>query len=96
MGFNNIILSKSVTREDEKKKKKNLDVTLQVLLSHFQRIKVNHVYQESNRCANNLAKECCSLSADFVCLDGPYFAELCIILDLDAIGWYSLRLLASF
>ena len=30
MGFNNIILSKSVTREDEKKKKKNHDITLQV------------------------------------------------------------------
>ena len=29
MGFNNIILSKSVTREDEKKKK-NHDITLQV------------------------------------------------------------------
>ena len=95
MGFNNIILSKSVTREDEKKKK-FMTSLYRFLLSHFQRIKVNHVYQESNRCANNLAKECCSLSADFVCLDGPYFAELCIILDLDAIGWYSLRLLASF
>lgn len=29
MGFNNIILSKSVTREDEKKKK-NHDITLEV------------------------------------------------------------------
>ena len=42
-----------------------------------------------------LPKEGYSLSADFVVLDSPYFVELCIILDSNAIGMYSLRLSAT-
>ena len=65
------------------------------LLSHFQHYKINRVYQEANRCADLLAKEACSCLTAFVVLDNPHLVSLCSILDSDAFGLYSLRLLAS-
>lgn len=65
------------------------------LLSHFQCYKINRVYQELNRCVDLLAKEACSCLTAFVVLDNPHLVSLCSILDSDAFGLYSLRLLAS-
>ena len=38
------------------------------------------MYREVDRCADNLAKEGCSLLANFVVLDYPHSAELCVCL----------------
>lgn len=61
------------------------------LLRRFQKIRINHVYREGNRCVDKLAKEACSLEMDFVVLDWPSSSELCNILYSDAVGMYSLR-----
>ena len=65
------------------------------LLGQFQQVKINHVYQEANRGGKNLAKGDCSLVADFIVLDVPLIVELCVILNSNAYGLYSLRLLAT-
>ena len=53
------------------------------------------MYQEANRGGKNLAKGDCSLVADFIVLDVPLIVELCVILNSNAYGLYSLRLLAT-
>ena len=65
------------------------------LLCQFNQVRINHDYREANRCTNHLAKEGCTLIVNFVVLDSPNSDELCIFLDSDASGLYSLRLLAS-
>ena len=65
------------------------------LLSHFQCYKINHVYQEVNRCADLLAKEACSCSTIFAILDNLSLVSLYGTLDSDASGLYSLKLSAS-
>lgn len=65
------------------------------LLSQFQWVKINHVYWDANRGVDNLAKGGCSLSVDFIVLDVPPTVELCVILNFDAYGLYSLRLSAT-
>ena len=64
------------------------------LLRQFNQVRINHVYREANRCADHLAKGGCTLIGTFVILDSPNLDELCINLDFDASGLYSLRLLA--
>ena len=41
-----------------------------------------------------LAREGCCLNDDFVVLENPLSNELCILLDADIVGMYSLRLIA--
>ena len=53
------------------------------------------MYQEVNRCTDNLAKGGCSHPGDFVVLDVPATDELCVILNFDASSLYFLRLLAT-
>ena len=65
------------------------------LLRQFQQVRISHVFWEANRCADYLAKEGCTLDGDFVVLDTPVSEELCIILDYDSFGQYSLRLVAN-
>ena len=65
------------------------------LLRQFQQVRISHVFREANRCANYLAKGGCTLDGDFVVLDTLISEELCIILDFDAFGLYSLRLVAN-
>ena len=65
------------------------------LLRQFNQVRISHVYQEANKCTDHLAKRGWILIWNFVVLDSPNSAGLCIILDSDASGLYSLRLLAS-
>ena len=65
------------------------------LLCQFNQVRISHVYQEANKCTDHLAKRGWILIWNFVVLDSPNSAGLCIILDSDASGLYSLRLLAS-
>ena len=65
------------------------------LLRQFQQVKVNHVFQEATRCADFLAKGGCTLDGNFVVLDTPISEDLCNILNSDALGMYSLRLVAN-
>ena len=65
------------------------------LLCQFNQVRINHDYREANRCTNHLAKGGCTLIVNFVVLDSPNSDELCIFLDSDASGLYSLRLSAS-
>nr|XP_023884096.1 uncharacterized protein LOC111996361 [Quercus suber] len=65
------------------------------LLTWFQGIRINHLYREENRCANKLAREGCCLNDDFVLLDNPLSNDLCILLNVDAAGMQSLRLIAN-
>ena len=53
------------------------------------------MYREGNRCADKLAREGCYLDDDFVVLDSPLSNDFCILLNVDATGMYSLRLLAN-
>ena len=41
------------------------------------------------------AREGCCLNDDFVVLENPLSNELCILLDADIVGMYSLRLIAN-
>ena len=52
------------------------------------------VFREVNMCTNHLAKGGCTLSGNFVVLDSPPIDDLFIILNSDAFGMYSLRLLS--
>ena len=45
-------------------------------------------------CTNHLAKGGCTLSGNFVVLDSPPIDDLFIILNSDAFGMYSVRLLS--
>ena len=65
------------------------------LLRHFSQVRISHVYREANRCADHLAKGGCNMIGTFVVLDAPNSDELCIKLESDAYGLYSLRLLAN-
>ena len=65
------------------------------LLCQFNQVRISHVYREANRCADHLAKGGCTLIGTFVVLDSPNSDELCINLDSDVFGLYSLRLLAN-
>lgn len=60
------------------------------LLDQFHQVRVSHAFREANRCADILAKGGCSLLEDFVILDSPPSESLCINLNLDASGLYSL------
>ena len=64
-------------------------------VGHYDLLTTNFFYREANRCANNLAKGGCTLIVNFVILDSPNSDELCINLDSDVFGLYSLRLLAN-
>ena len=62
-------------------------------LNHcFKRFEV--VFREANRCADNLARACCSFSGIFVVLNAPPNDEFCNILNADTDGLYTLRLSA--
>ena len=65
------------------------------LFRQFNQVKISHVYREANRCADHLAKGGCTLIENFVVLDSPNLDELCIFLDSDAFGLYTLRLSTS-
>ena len=65
------------------------------LLRQFQQVRVSHVFREANRCVDYLAKGGCTLDGNFVVLDTPISEDLCIILNFDALGLYSLRLVAN-
>lgn len=65
------------------------------LLCQFQQVRTSHAFREANRCADYLAKGGCTLIEDFVILDTPVSEELCIFLDSNASGLYSLSLSAS-
>ncbi|KAK9988891.1 hypothetical protein SO802_029130 [Lithocarpus litseifolius] len=65
------------------------------LLEQFQQIVIKHVFREANRGANSLAKGACSLTSDFVVVDVPPTPDLNVIVNSDANGLYSLRLIAN-
>ena len=65
------------------------------LLRQLHRFKINHAFRKANRSVDYLAKGGCSLLRNFVVLDCPPTDELCHILDSDASGLYSLRLVAT-
>ena len=65
------------------------------LLGQFHCIKINYVFREANRCADNLARAGCSFSENFIVLDLPPSDDLCNFLSSNAAGLYSLRLLAT-
>ena len=56
---------------------------------------IKHVFREANKRADSLAKGDCSLTSDFVVLDGPPTPNLNVIVNSDANGLYSLRLIAN-
>ena len=62
------------------------------LLHQFNQVRISHVFREANRCADYLVKGGYTFIGNFVVLDSPISDELCIILDSDASGLYSLRL----
>ena len=64
------------------------------LLEQFQHVEVTHVFREANKCTDNLARAGCSLLGNFVVLDAPPNEGLCSILNADANGLCTLRLLA--
>ena len=66
------------------------------LLTRFQGMRIKHVYREGNKCADMLARESCWLMDDFVVLDRPLSNDLCILLDADTTGMYSVRLVANY
>lgn len=65
------------------------------LLGQFQLIVIRNVFREANRGANSLAKGACSLTSDFVVLYLPPTPDLNVIVNSDANGLYSLRLMAN-
>ncbi|KAK9990873.1 hypothetical protein SO802_025858 [Lithocarpus litseifolius] len=65
------------------------------LLEKFQQTVIRHVFREANRGADSLAKGACSLSSDFVVLDAPSTLDLNVIVNSDANGLYSLRLIVN-
>ena len=65
------------------------------LLWQFQQTVIRHVFREVNRGANCLAKGACSLTSDFVIFYVPPTPNLNVIVDADANGLYSLRLIAN-
>ena len=65
------------------------------LIRQFHWIKTSHVFREVNMCTNHLAKGGCTLSGNFVVLDSPPIDDLFIILNSDAFGMYSVRLLST-
>ena len=65
------------------------------LLWQFQQTVTRHVFREANRGADCLAKGACSLTSDFVIFDVPPTPNLNVIVDADANGLYSLRLIAN-
>ena len=65
------------------------------LLRQFQQTVIGHVFREANRGADCLAKGACSLTSDFVVFDFPLTPDLNVIVDADANGLYSLRLIAN-
>ena len=56
---------------------------------------IRHVFREANRGADCLAKGACSLTSDFVVFYSPPTFDLNVIVDADANGLYSLRLIAN-
>ena len=56
---------------------------------------IKHVFREANKGADSLAKEACSLTFDFVVLDDLPTPNLNAIVNSDANGLYSLRLIAN-
>ena len=65
------------------------------LLRQFHQARIRHVFREANKRADYLAKGGCTFAGTFVVLDFPYPEELCNILNSDASGLYSLRLIAN-
>ena len=65
------------------------------LLGQFQWTTVRHVFREANRGAASLARGACSLTSNFVVLDVPLTPDLNVIVNSDANGLYSLRLIAN-
>lgn len=65
------------------------------LLNRFQQVKVSHAFREANCCADSLAKGGCYLLEDFVVLELPPNDSFYVMLNSDAFGLYSLRLLAN-
>ena len=65
------------------------------LPGQFQQTVIRHVFREVNRGAYSLTKGACSLTSDFVVLDVPPTLELNVIVNSDANGLYSLRLIAN-
>ena len=66
-----------------------------ILLTRFQDMRIRHVYREGNKFADMLARESCWLNDDFVVLESPLLNDLCILLDADVTGMYSVRLVAN-
>ena len=56
---------------------------------------MDFLFREANRGANCLAKGACSLISDFVVFDSPPTPNLNVIVDADANGLYSSRLIAN-
>ncbi|XP_065629619.1 uncharacterized protein LOC136067528 [Quercus suber] len=65
------------------------------LLGLFQQTMVRHVFREANKGADSLAKGASSLTSDFVVLDVPPTPDLNVIVNSDANGLYSFRLIAT-
>ncbi|XP_065636881.1 uncharacterized protein LOC136070625 [Quercus suber] len=65
------------------------------LLNRFQQVRLSHAFQEANCCADSLVKGVCYLLEDFVLLELPPNDRFYVMLNSDASGLYSLRLLAN-
>ena len=64
-------------------------------LQQFQQTVIRHVFRKANRGADYLAKGDCSLTSDFVVFYSPPTPDLNVIVDADANGLYSLRLITN-
>ena len=102
MGINNIVVELDakvvidlVCATNTPKRYYTLLNDCRTLLTRFQGMRIKHVYREGNKCADMLARESCWLNDDFVVLESPLSNELCILLDADTAGMYSLRLVAN-
>ena len=102
MGINNIVVELDakvvidlVCATNTPKRYYTLLNDCRTLLTRFQGKRIRHVYREGNKCADMIARESCWLNDDFVVLESPLSNELCILLDADKGGMYSVRLVAN-
>ena len=65
------------------------------LLRQFHQARIRHIFREANRGENYLIKGGCTFAGTPVVFYFPYSEELCNILNSDASGLYSFRLIAN-
>ena len=93
----NVVVNLILSRKTPNSSYTSLFNDCRYLLWQFQQTVIRHVFREANRGAECLAKGACSLTltSNFVIFDVPPTPNLNVIVDADANGLYSLRLIAN-